>query len=87
MDQHIILGVHVTERLQQVAKVQQILTDFGCSIKTRLGLHEIEKGADSTNGLLILDMIDDTKKVDEFKATLSGIEGVEVQQMIFKHPQ
>ena len=37
---HLILGIHITERLVHALPVQQILTEFGGNIKTRLGLHE-----------------------------------------------
>ena len=55
MDQHLILGVHITERLKHVAQVQGLLSEYGGFIKTRLGLHEVEKG-NSPNGLLLLEM-------------------------------
>ena len=37
---HIVLGIHITNRLQKAAEVQKLFTEFGCNIKTRLGLHE-----------------------------------------------
>ena len=40
MKKHLILGVHITNRVKHVPEVQKVLTEFGCSIKTRLGLHE-----------------------------------------------
>ena len=36
---HHICGVHITERLEHALQVQQVLTEFGRNIKTRLGLH------------------------------------------------
>ena len=40
MEDHIILGVHITDRIKHVSEVQTLFTQFGCYIKTRLGLHE-----------------------------------------------
>ncbi len=40
MRKRIILGVQVTNRIKNALEVQEILTKFGCNIKTRLGLHE-----------------------------------------------
>lgn len=37
---HHICGVHITERLEHALQVQQVLTEFGRNIKTRLGLHQ-----------------------------------------------
>ena len=40
---HIILGVHITDRLKEAVEVQKLLTVFGRYIKTRLGLHEVDR--------------------------------------------
>jgi hypothetical protein len=39
-----ILGVHVAQRTKHTAKVQKNLSDYGCSIRTRIGLHEAGDG-------------------------------------------
>ena len=85
LSKHIILGVHITDRVKHVDSVQHLLTDYGCSIRTRLGLHEADKGFCSPNGLLLLEMTDDPAKADELAARLNGIEGVEVKTMVFDH--
>lgn len=86
LKKHIILGVHITDRIKHVSAVQSTLTEFGCSIRTRLGLHEAEAGYCSPNGLLLLEMTDDDKTADQLAARLSAIEGVEVKKMVFDHP-
>jgi hypothetical protein len=85
MDKHIVVGVHITERVKHAGEVQKVFTEFGCQIRTRLGLHEANKGVCSPNGLVILDMVDDDAQVSSFKAKLAAIDGVEVQSMIFDH--
>ena len=40
-DPHIILGVHITDRLKNAVDVQKVFTEFGCNIKTRVGLHDV----------------------------------------------
>jgi len=85
---HIILGVHVTDRIKHVvggSGVQPILTEYGCYIKTRLGLHEAGKDFCSPNGLLILELVGDIKKCNELEQKLASIEGVSVQKMVFTH--
>ena len=42
-DQHIILGIHVTDRLKNAVDVQKVFTEYGCNIKTRIGLHDAER--------------------------------------------
>lgn len=86
MDKHIVVGVHITERVQHAGQVQEVLTKFGCSIRTRLGLHEAGEKVCSPNGLILLEMVDDDAVVAEFTAALKAIDGVEVQQMVFDHP-
>ncbi len=84
-DKHIIFGVHVTERLKHASKVQQYLSEYGCQIKTRLGLHDASDDYCSANGLLILEMVGADTKIAELKDKLNALEGVEVQQMVFEH--
>ncbi len=84
-DDHIILGVHITDRIKHVSQIQQVLTEFGCYVKTRLGLHEAGKDFCSPNGLLILELAGDPKKCAELEQRLKQIEGTDVQKMVFKH--
>lgn len=86
LSKHIILGVHITDRIHHVESVQHLLTEYGCSIRTRLGLHEADKGFCSPNGLLLLEMTDDPSTVNKLTDKLNAIEGVEVKQMTFDHP-
>lgn len=86
LSKHIIVGVHITDRIHHVDSVQHLLTEYGCSIRTRLGLHEADAGFCSPNGLVLLEMIDDDAKADELMSKLNAIEGVEAKKMTFEHP-
>jgi hypothetical protein len=86
MDKHIILGVHVTDRLKNAPMVQALLTEYGCHIKTRLGLHEVDGNPCSPNGLLLLELVGAEHQCLELAARLNSIEGIEVQKMVFEHP-
>ncbi|MBC8378041.1 MAG: hypothetical protein H8E62_02605, partial [Planctomycetes bacterium] len=55
-------------------------------IRTRLGLHEADKGFCSANGLLLLEMTDDDAKAIELMEKLNAIEGVESKKLVFDHP-
>lgn len=83
-ERHLIFGVHITDRIKHVQQVQQLFSEYGCYIKTRLGLHEVEKGC-SPNGLILLEMHGEDKICIELADKLSKVEGVEVQKMIFSH--
>ena len=84
MEKHIIIGVHVTDRLKKVETVQKLFSDYGGHIKTRLGLHDVEN-ASSPNGLIVLEMYGDEFVCDELADKLADIEGIDVQKMIFSH--
>lgn len=86
LEKHFICGIHITDRLQHAVQVQEVLTEYGGFIKTRLGLHDIGDEFNSPNGLLLIEFIDDESKFAEFTGKMDGIVGVEVQQMIFDHP-
>ena len=85
METHIILGIHVTDRVSKAGSVQQVLTEYGCNIKTRIGLHEAAKDACSSSGVIILEVFGDEAKADEMSGKLSAIDGVEVKKMVFEH--
>jgi hypothetical protein len=83
---HFILGIHITDRLREAVRVQGLLTEYGAHIKTRLGLHEIEPGGTSPQGLVILEVVGDDEVCQGLARRLSAFDGVEVQQMVFRHP-
>ena len=84
MAKRVILGVQVTKRVQNVPLVQSILTEYGCNIKTRLGLHEVTESNCSTIGLLIIETYGDEELILEMEAKLRAVQGVVVQKMVFE---
>ena len=85
-EKHIIHGVHITDRLKEAVEVQKLLTSYGDCIKTRLGLHEIEKGCSAPNGIVLLEMVGAEARVMDLAKHLNAIEGVEVKTLTFEHP-
>lgn len=83
---HIILAVHITDRLKEAVEVQKHLTSYGRFIRTRLGLHELEKLHDGPSGLLLLEMAGPDTKAKELADQLNAIPGVEVKSIVFEHP-
>ena len=76
-----ILGVHVAQRTKNTAKVQKILTDYGCSIRTRIGLHEATGGVCSPSGLILLEVVSEAAGLS---SALSSVPGVTVKKMVFE---
>lgn len=86
LQKHVIVGVHITDRIKHVDPVQHVLTETGCSIRTRLGLHEADENFCSPNGVLLLEMVGDEAVHDAMVGKLNQIEGVEAKKMVFDHP-
>ena len=86
LSKHVIVGVHITDRIHHIDSVQHVLTEYGCSIRTRLGLHEAGDGFCSPNGLLILELVGDDQTHDEMLEKLNNTEGIEAKKMVFGHP-
>ena len=76
-----ILGVHVAQRTKHTAKVQKILSDYGCSIRTRIGLHDAGDGFCSPNGLILLEVVN---QAPALAAALAKVPGVTVKKMVFE---
>ncbi len=83
METRIILGISVYDRQKEAGDVQKVLTQFGCSIRTRLGMHEVNEDMCSKHGLIILELYGDPKEQQKLEENLKIIEGVEVQKMEF----
>ena len=80
-----ILGVHITDRQHDAKQVQYILTKFGCSIKTRLGVNEDDDSRYSGHGLILLELTGDPSEFPKLMTELSKIDGIEVKKMVFPH--
>lgn len=86
MDKHIILGVHISNRIKNAVDVQRLFTEYGCNIKTRVGLHEVGEDICGPGGIVLLEMYGDEAQCLSLAGKLNKIEGVEAQEMIFGHP-
>jgi hypothetical protein len=84
MDKHIIVGVHVIDRNAHAVTVQSIFTEYGCQIKTRIGLHDVHEDYCAPNGLILLEMLD-TPETCQLINDLQIVEGIDVQTMVFEH--
>jgi len=78
-----ILGIYITDRVKEVSEVQSILTKFGCTIKTRLGLHEVKDDFCAQSGLIILELTGSRDEFFKLENELLKIDGLEVKKMVF----
>ncbi|HIS36600.1 TPA: hypothetical protein IAC10_08230 [Candidatus Scatousia excrementigallinarum] len=54
-----IIGVNLTDRAESSIEFQEILTKYGCSIRTRIGLHHPEQGVCTNRGVVLLDLAEE----------------------------
>lgn len=74
-----ILLILIGKRKQAAVQVQKVLTGWGCMIKTRLGIHDGVLENCSDEGLLILELVGDRKKMEELARKVSLIKDVASQ--------
>ena len=63
-----IIGIQVSNRIEEATKLQEILTDYGCLIKTRIGLHDMGEYKCLNYGIVLIQVVD---KVNEIYDELS----------------
>jgi len=79
-----VLLILISNRKDSATKVQQILTAWGCFIKTRLGLHEDILDNCSESGLLFLELVGVEEKHLEMERKINLIQGVDAKLIQLK---
>ncbi len=82
---HMILAVHITNRMKQVSRVQEILTRYGKNIRTRIGLHEANGRAASPAGVIVLECVSAPRSFAALQKDLDAVQGIETQAIVFGH--
>lgn len=72
-----IIGISVDHRTDDAIKLQEILTEYGCIIKTRLGLHDMGEFRCLNNGIVLIEVVD---KVNEIYDKLSKYWNVQIMK-------
>lgn len=71
-----IMAIKVNGRAANAPVVQEILTKYGCNIKTRVGFHEANEDHCSMDGVLLLQLFGDPKEIEAMFSELDKLEGV-----------
>lgn len=74
-----VILIKIDHRSTEAVKVQGILTDYGCNIKVRLGLHEVSKEFCANDGLIVLEVEGDKRKINKMVKLLNAVEFVQAQ--------
>ncbi len=69
-----IIGMLIKNRSEIVDEVQKVLTLFGCTIRTRLGINEKEHGEDT--GLILLELVGENAEMNRLAGRIAGIKNI-----------
>jgi hypothetical protein len=85
MQETIILGILVYDRIKEAGRTQSVLSKYAKVIRSRLGFHELSENICSRVGTIVLILQGDQMIRNQLEEELSLIGGVEVQKMTFDH--
>lgn len=73
-----VMTLLVNNRRENAPRLQEILTDSGCIIKMRLGLHEAGDLC-SNEGLIILQLTGSKEEIQALEDRLNGLDGIKAK--------
>lgn len=76
-----VVAVRMENRLEAAVRFQEILTENGCKIKARLGLHEAGEGTCADDGLILLQVCGSPEEVERLVTEFGTIEGVSAKYL------
>ena len=76
-----ILLVMVGSRSKSAVEVQKILTEMGCFVKTRLGIHDGSPEECTNTGLIILDIVGADEEKKDIVVKLRQVPEVRVEMV------
>ena len=85
MQETIILGILVFDRIKEAGRTQMILSKYAEVIRTRLGFHELSETVCSRLGTIVLILQGDQDKRKMLQEELASVGGIEVQKIKFDH--
>jgi hypothetical protein len=78
-----MMAIKIGARNTRAPKVQEILTEYGCIITTRVGFHETGEGECSTDGYIILQLRGEEKEIRALFQKLEATEDVTPKMIDF----
>lgn len=77
-----VMAILLDKRTDSAPRVQEILTNYGSIIETRLGIHETDDSQEE--GLILLVLRDNKEEISSLKDELKVITGVKLNTMELK---
>ncbi len=65
--------------------MQKVFTEYGCNIKTRVGLHDVAGDFCAPGGVCILELVGPDGITGEIAGRLAAITGVDTKTVEFPH--
>ncbi|KKI51716.1 hypothetical protein CHK_0883 [Christensenella hongkongensis] len=81
MNCYYIIGLRLNHRTSNAIKLQQALTEYGCNIKMRVGLHETSEEFCADDGVIMLQACGDKETVEKMVAAFNDVEGVTAKML------
>lgn len=82
MSKYNIMTIMVEHRKDSAKEMQGLLTEYGCNIKLRLGLHEAVNVC-AEDGLLILQLVGSMQDIEALQAKLNSLDGIQAKLTTF----
>ena len=79
MNCNYIIGIKMDNRVANAARLQDALTKNGCSIKTRLGMHEVDEETCANYGIIVLQPCGEKAQVEQLVKDLNKLEGIKAK--------
>jgi hypothetical protein len=58
-----IIGISIDNRTNDSIKLQEILTQYGCLIRTRIGLHDMGEYKCLNYGIVLIEVVDKVNEI------------------------
>ena len=76
MSYYYVIGIRMDNRIGNAAAFQKVLTENGCKIKARLGLHEVSEELCATDGMIILQPYGAKEEIEQLVKELNALDGI-----------
>jgi hypothetical protein len=83
MEKVTILGILLANRTKSSPCFQEVISQHGCNIKTRIGLHSVADNRCSIDGVILLEIIGTDEEVESIIKDIKAIPDADVQKMVF----
>lgn len=79
MSCYYVIGVRMDDREGNALRFQEVLTENGCAIKARLGLHEVRENLCADDGLIVLQPCGEKERIEKLVEDLNKLPGIKAK--------